>query len=123
MAAVYRIAPRALALDEMVRYPADVSRRVAAADPAIRYNYIGTTTGLTRDLFVSSEGAALDQTFALTQGLSSLFAPRPPPPPPPPGPPPPRSAGGGARPRPQPPAPPGALCGVAGVGGETSHEL
>ena len=74
IAAVYRIDPRALALDEMVRYTTDVSRRVAAADPAIRYNYIGTTTGLTRELFVSSEGAALDQTFALTQGLCSVVA-------------------------------------------------
>ncbi|OGK98372.1 MAG: protease [Candidatus Rokubacteria bacterium RIFCSPHIGHO2_02_FULL_73_26] len=74
VAAVYRIDPRAVALDEMVRYTVDVSRRVAAADPAIRYNHVGTTTGLTRELFVSSEGAALDQTFALTQGVCAVVA-------------------------------------------------
>jgi len=66
--AVYRIDPREIDVAEMVRYTIDVSRRVAAWDARLGYNYIGTLTRLARELFVSSEGAAIDQAFALTQG-------------------------------------------------------
>jgi TldD protein len=67
--AVYAIDPRALPLGEMVAFTTDVSRRVAAVDPAIKHNYISTLTQLSRELFASSEGALIDQSFALTQGM------------------------------------------------------
>src|SRR4030095_2062722 len=38
----------------------------------VKYNYVGTLTELSRELFVSSEGARIDQSFALTQGMCSL---------------------------------------------------
>lgn len=66
--AVYRIDPREIDVVEMIRYTTEVSRRVAALDPRVGYNYIGTLTRLTRELFVSTDGAAIDQAFALTQG-------------------------------------------------------
>jgi TldD protein len=72
VAAVYRIDPRAMPLADMVRYSTDVSRQVAAVDAGVKYNYVGTVTELTRELFVSSEGASIDQTFALTQGTCSI---------------------------------------------------
>jgi len=72
VAAVYRIDPRTLPLAEMVRYATDVSRQVAAVDHAVRYNYVGTVTELSRELFVSSEGARIDQSFALTMGTCSI---------------------------------------------------
>jgi len=70
--AVYRIDPRAMPLGDMVRYATDVSRQVAAVDAGVKYNYVGTLTELTRELFVSSEGACIDQTFALTQGTCGV---------------------------------------------------
>ncbi len=70
--AVYRIDPRAMDLAEMVRYATDVSRQVGAADTRVKYNYVGTMTELSRELFVSSEGARIDQSFALTLGACTI---------------------------------------------------
>jgi TldD protein len=67
--AQFVIDPRTLPLGEMVTFTTDVSRRVAAVDPAVKHNYITTLTQLTRELFASSEGALIDQSFALTQGM------------------------------------------------------
>lgn len=67
--AIYAIDPRAVPLGDMVAYTTEVSRRVAAVDPAIKHNYVSTLTQLSRELFASTEGALIDQTFALTQGL------------------------------------------------------
>jgi TldD protein len=72
--ALYRIDPRAMDVGEMVRFTTDISRRVAAADPSLRYNYISTLTQLARELFASTEGALIDQSFALTQGMCNVVA-------------------------------------------------
>jgi len=72
--AVFEVDPRSVALDEMVRFTTDVSRRVAASDSAVSYNYASTLTQLSRELFASSEGALIDQSFALTQGMSYVVA-------------------------------------------------
>src|SRR5438876_10630154 len=70
--AVYRVDPRTMVLAEMVRYSTDVSRQVAAVDAGVKYNYVGTMTELSRELFVSSEGARIDQSFALTLGSCTV---------------------------------------------------
>ena len=67
--AVFEIDPRGVLLDEMQRFTTDVSWRVRAADRTVSYNYISTMTQLSRELFASSEGALIDQSFALTQGM------------------------------------------------------
>jgi len=72
--AVYEVDPRAMDLAEMVRLTTDVSRQVAAADPHVQYTYVSTMTQLSRELFASSEGALIDQSFALTQGMCWLVA-------------------------------------------------
>ncbi len=72
--AVYVVDPRTLPLEEMVRYTTDLSRRIAALDSRLRYHYLGTLTQVSRELFVSSEGACIDQAFALTQGGCWLVA-------------------------------------------------
>ncbi|MEK7701400.1 MAG: TldD/PmbA family protein [candidate division NC10 bacterium] len=72
--AAYRVDPRTMDLAEMVRYTTDVSRQVAAVDPALKYNAVVTLTQLSRELFVSSDGAAIDQAFALTQGSCAVVA-------------------------------------------------
>ncbi|HYS18364.1 MAG TPA: TldD/PmbA family protein [Candidatus Binatia bacterium] len=72
--AVYRIDPRAMDLAEMVRYATDVSRQVAAVHAGVKYNYISALTEVSRELFVSSEGTRIDQSFALTQGTCTVVA-------------------------------------------------
>jgi TldD protein len=72
--AVFEVDPRGVPLDAMVRFTADVSRQVGAVDPRIRYDYVSTMTQLSRELFASSEGALIDQSFALTQGLCYVVA-------------------------------------------------
>jgi len=67
--AVYEIDPRTVELPRMVRETTEISRLLAGLDPRLKYNYVSTLTQLSRELFVSTEGARLDQTFALTQGL------------------------------------------------------
>jgi TldD protein len=72
--AVYRIDPRAVPLADMVATAADVSRAVAASHPSVRYDWIMVLTQLTRELFASTEGAVIDEAFALTQGAASVVA-------------------------------------------------
>jgi TldD protein len=67
--AAYAIDPRTLPLGEMVTFTIAVSRRVSAVNPAVKHNYVSTLTQLSRELFASTEGALIDQAFALTQGF------------------------------------------------------
>ena len=72
--AVYRIDPRSVPLPDMIAVATDVSRAIAAAQPSVRYNWVPLLTQLTRELFASTEGALIDQGFALTQGAASVVA-------------------------------------------------
>jgi TldD protein len=67
--ATFEIDPRGLDLDDMVRFTIDVSRQVAGVHAQVRYNSVATVTQLSRELFASSEGALIDQAFAITQGM------------------------------------------------------
>jgi TldD protein len=68
--AVYRVDPRTLPLEDMVRLATDLGREIRAVDPRVTYSHLATVTELSRELFCSSEGAVIDQTFALTQGMA-----------------------------------------------------
>jgi TldD protein len=68
--AVYRIDPRTMSLDDMVRTVTELGREVHAIDSRLTYSHLATLTELSRELFSSSEGALIDQTFALTQGMA-----------------------------------------------------
>ncbi len=72
--AEYEVDPRGVSLAEMVRYTTDVSRQVAGVHGQVKYNFISTMTQLARELFASSEGALIDQAFALTQGMCYVVA-------------------------------------------------
>jgi TldD protein len=74
VAAVYEMDPRTMDLGEMTRFTRDISRRVKGSHAALGYNYISTMTQLSRELFASSEGALIDQAFALTQGMCYVVA-------------------------------------------------
>jgi TldD protein len=68
--AAYRVDPRAMPLEEMVRTTTELGRELRGLDPRLTYCHLATLTELSRDLFCSSEGALIDQTFALTQGMA-----------------------------------------------------
>jgi len=72
--AVFEVDPRAVPLPDMIRLATELSREVAAVGARIQYNYVGVLTQLSRELFASSEGALIDQAFALTQGGCSVVA-------------------------------------------------
>ena len=72
--AEYAIDPRSVPLSEVSRHTAEVSRAVRALGSAIRYNSIAATTSVSREIFASSEGALLDQSFATTLGFCSIVA-------------------------------------------------
>jgi TldD protein len=72
--AVFEVDPRDVPLDEMLGLTIEVSRRVGGFHAAVSYNYISTMTQLSRELFASSEGALIDQSFALTQGMCYVVA-------------------------------------------------
>jgi TldD protein len=72
--AVYEVDPRRMGLGEMTRFTREISRRVRESHAALGYNYVSTMTQLARELFASSEGALIDQAFALTQGLCYVVA-------------------------------------------------
>src|SRR5207302_1244394 len=72
--AVYRIDPRSVPLADMVTVATEVSRGIGAAQPSVRYNWVPVLTQLTRELFASTEGALIDQAFAVTQGAASVVA-------------------------------------------------
>jgi TldD protein len=65
----YEIDPRSIDCGEVTRYCREISAEIHALDPAIKFNYLLAFTGLFRELFVSSEGASVDQTFPITQAL------------------------------------------------------
>jgi TldD protein len=72
--AVFEIDPRRLALGELIAHATEVSRRVNALDLRIRHSFIAVLTQLSRELFASTEGALVDQAFALTEGTCSVVA-------------------------------------------------
>jgi TldD protein len=74
VAAVYEMDPRGMDLGEMTRFTREISRRVKDSHAALGYNYVSTMTQLARELFASSEGALIDQAFALTQGMCYVVA-------------------------------------------------
>jgi TldD protein len=72
--AVFEVDPRSVPLDAMSRFATDRSREVAAVHDDLKYNVIVAYTLLSRELFCSSEGASIDQAYALTQGMSYVVA-------------------------------------------------
>jgi TldD protein len=72
--AIYRISPIDISLGEVSRLAQEISRAVASHDSRVKMNQIIVETSLVRELFVSSEGANIDRTYALTQGLSWVAA-------------------------------------------------
>jgi TldD protein len=72
--ATYTQDPREVALEDMVHYMRDVSERVKGIDASVAFNHVSAYTQLERQLFVSTEGANIQQTYANTQGTCFVIA-------------------------------------------------
>lgn len=71
---VFKTNPLDVPLEEVSRLTQDVSKAVASYDSRVKVNQIMVDTSLIRELFVSSQGANLDRTYALTQALCVAVA-------------------------------------------------
>jgi TldD protein len=72
--AAYEIDPRDVALDDMIRFTTDLAREIQGWSPRLAFTSIATHTELARELYCSSEGAAVDQSFAHTQAFLYVVA-------------------------------------------------
>ncbi|MBE0430358.1 MAG: TldD/PmbA family protein [Dehalococcoidia bacterium] len=71
---VYSINPVEVPLEEVSRLAQEASKAVASYDSRVKVNQIMVNTSLNRELVVSSEGANIDRTYALTQALCVVVA-------------------------------------------------
>ncbi len=72
--AVFEVDPRSVPLADIVALTREISSAVKATAPVIAFNAIAALTQISRELFVSTEGALIDQAFALTQGTCYVVA-------------------------------------------------
>src|ERR1700682_3559116 len=68
VAAVFRRDPRTLDPDELKRLCREASARVVGLGAAIAFNAVAALSELRQELFISSEGALINQGFAFSQG-------------------------------------------------------
>jgi len=72
--AEYEMDPREVPLEDASQYVREVSQRVQGIDPGVAFNYISAGTQIERGLFVSSEGANIQQTQAISIGTCFVVA-------------------------------------------------
>ena len=70
----YQVDPRSVPLSEVVRMAVDGCRAAQGQSRALRYAAAAISTSLTRELFLSSEGADIDQSLAQTEGFVLAIA-------------------------------------------------
>lgn len=70
----YRLDPRSVPLSEITRMAVEGGKAAQGTSNAIRYTAAAVSTGLTRELFLSSEGADIDQSLAQTEGFVLAIA-------------------------------------------------
>jgi len=70
----FEIDPQKIPLHKVLKTSMDVSRQMKELDPSVLYTATGIRTGITRELFCSSEGANIDQSLPLTQGVVYVSA-------------------------------------------------
>jgi TldD protein len=67
-APVYHRDPRAISEQQLQRLCVDTSREVGALGAMVIFNTVSAFSELRQELFISSDGAAIDQGFAFSQG-------------------------------------------------------
>ena len=71
--ATYTVDPRGIPLSETVRMAVDGCKAAQGQSGNIAYAAASTSTFLLRELFLSSEGADLEQSFAQTEGFAIVI--------------------------------------------------
>lgn len=72
--AEFAIDPRSVPLDAISAMARDASARARGCHPSIAYTEAAVLTALQRRLFVNSEGSVIDQSWAITEGVSAVVA-------------------------------------------------
>jgi len=72
--AEFEINPLSISPRRISNYIQDISKEITEMDSSILFNQIAAFTTLLREFFTSSEGAAIDQTFAITHGIAYIVA-------------------------------------------------
>ncbi len=70
----YESDPRRVSLDEVVRTARETSKALVGLQGVIAFNYVAASTGIERQLFVSTEGANIDESRALTEAFVYVVA-------------------------------------------------
>jgi TldD protein len=70
----YESDPRRIPLAEVVRTAREASKAIASLGSDLAFNYVGTSTGIERQLFVSTEGANIDEARAITEAFVYVVA-------------------------------------------------
>ncbi len=66
--------PLDIPVSEVGRMAESVSHELKGIDNKVKMNYVGVSTWVEREIFASTEGALIDQTFCYTQGLVYVVA-------------------------------------------------
>jgi TldD protein len=72
-----QVHPATIPLSDMLGEAISVSQQVKAQDARVLFNSVGISSMMVRELFVSSEGALIDQLYPLTQGFLYVVAREP----------------------------------------------
>jgi TldD protein len=72
--AQYEIDPRTVPLERVLALTLDASKAIQGISPAVQFNVVTALTALDRQLFVSSDGAIIDQSSALGEGFAYVVA-------------------------------------------------
>ncbi|MBM3939463.1 MAG: TldD/PmbA family protein [SAR202 cluster bacterium] len=72
--AIFEIDPRSLSLGAIAAEVGKISKAVAGFSATVRYNGIGASSVLIRNLYCSSEGANIDHTFAQSEAFVFVMA-------------------------------------------------
>ena len=70
----FKIWPLDVILESIGKTVKEISEDVKNSDPRVKINFVELVTGVEREIFASTEGALIDQTFCITQGIAYLVA-------------------------------------------------
>jgi len=75
--ALFKEDPRNVSLKEILTLATRITKEMRGVCSDVHYTYIDIQTGIQRELFCSTEGSCIDQSYALTQGMALAVAQKP----------------------------------------------
>lgn len=71
---VYRVYPLDVPLQKIAETVLDISKEIKNSGTKVKMNYIGIGAWVEREIFASTDGSLIDQTFCYTQGIAYVVA-------------------------------------------------